>query len=105
MGWRRRSTPFLICLALGAVLVFFMLFHSLVRQKADSPALGVSRETVKSLGLTDLCLFTEARYMRHPSQADLHSAFQDHPTALEHFPSGSFGGYGAGIKRFYGSMD
>lgn len=41
------------------------------------------------LGLTDIALFTEARYTRHPSQADLHSAFQDHPVALEHFPSGS----------------
>lgn len=43
-----------------------------------------------TLGLTDLALFTEARYTRHPSQADLHSAFQDHPMALDHFPSGSF---------------
>jgi hypothetical protein len=41
------------------------------------------------LGLTDLALFTEARYTRNPSQADLHSAFQDHPLAIEHFPSGS----------------
>ena len=41
------------------------------------------------LGLTDLALFTEARYTRHPSQADLHSAFQDHPLALEHFTTGS----------------
>ena len=41
------------------------------------------------LGLVDLALFTEARYTRHPVQADLHSAFQDHPLALEHFPSGS----------------
>lgn len=41
------------------------------------------------LCLTDLALFTEARYTRHPSQADLHAAFQDHPLALEHFPSGS----------------
>ncbi|MBL8486999.1 MAG: hypothetical protein JNK22_07940 [Rhodocyclaceae bacterium] len=41
------------------------------------------------LGLTDPALFTEARYARHLSQADLHSAFQDHPLALEHFPSGS----------------
>jgi hypothetical protein len=41
------------------------------------------------LGLTDLSLFTEARYTRHPSQADLHSAFQDHPLAFEHFPSGA----------------
>jgi len=44
---------------------------------------------VQQLQLTDLCLFTEARYTRHPSMADLHSAFQDHPLALEHFPSGS----------------
>jgi len=48
-----------------------------------------SRNLVRELQLTDLCLFTEARYTRHPSMADLHSAFQDHPMALEHFPSGS----------------
>ncbi len=41
------------------------------------------------LGLTDPALFTEARYTRHLSRADLHSAFQDHPLAYEHFPSGS----------------
>lgn len=46
-------------------------------------------ELAGRLELTDLCLFTEARYTRHLSQADLHSAFQDHPVALEHFPSGS----------------
>ncbi|MCU7930933.1 MAG: hypothetical protein KZQ90_09035 [Candidatus Thiodiazotropha sp. (ex Codakia rugifera)] len=44
---------------------------------------------VRQFGLTDLALFTEARYTRHLSQSDLHSAFQDHPVALEHFPSGS----------------
>lgn len=44
---------------------------------------------VAQLRLTDLALFTEARYSRHPSQADLHAPFQDHPLAFEHFPSGS----------------
>lgn len=44
---------------------------------------------VSELGLTDLALFTEARYTRHWSLADRHSAFQDHPFALEHFPAGS----------------
>ena len=39
--------------------------------------------------LTDLSLFTEARYTRHLTQADRHTPFQDHPFALEHFPSGS----------------
>ncbi len=44
---------------------------------------------MRKLGITDLCLFTEARYTRHLSQVDWHSAFQDHPMSLEHFPSGS----------------
>jgi hypothetical protein len=39
--------------------------------------------------VTDLGLFTETRYTRHPSLADLHSPFQDSPLAMEHFPSGS----------------
>jgi hypothetical protein len=39
---------------------------------------------VRRLELTDLALFNEARYTRHPSQAD---AFA--PCALDHFPSGS----------------
>ena len=41
------------------------------------------------LELTDLAVWTEARYTRHPSQADLFSPFQDFPSSLEHFPAGS----------------
>ncbi|WP_411293302.1 hypothetical protein [Thiohalomonas denitrificans] len=59
-------------------------------QEAAAPQAAV--ELVRELRLTDLCLFTEARYTRHPSQADLHTPFQDHPLALEHFPSGSLVG-------------
>lgn len=44
---------------------------------------------VKTLGLADLCLFTEARHTRHITLADRHSPFQNHPMALDHFPSGS----------------
>jgi hypothetical protein len=47
------------------------------------------RALARRLELTDLALFTEARYTRHPSQADRFAAFQDHPMALDHFPSGS----------------
>jgi len=50
---------------------------------------AASRALVRELGLTDLSLFTEARYTRHPTQADWHAPFQDHPAALEHFPTGS----------------
>ena len=60
-----------------------------LRQPAAVEALWQRTGVVAKRGLTDLTLFTEARYTRHPSQADLHSAFQDHPLAFEHFPSGS----------------
>lgn len=50
---------------------------------------AASRDVVATLGLTDLALFNDARYSRNPSLADLHSAFQDGPVSLEHFPSGS----------------
>jgi hypothetical protein len=42
------------------------------------------------LGLTDLCVATEARYTRHPSVSDPIAPFMDHPGAIEHFPTGSF---------------
>ena len=52
-------------------------------------SLRAKQSLVAELGLTDLCLFTEARYTRNPTQADLNTAFQDHPLSLDHFPSGS----------------
>jgi hypothetical protein len=42
------------------------------------------------LGLTDLCVATEARYTRHPAVSDPIVPFMDHPGAVEHFPTGSF---------------
>ena len=45
---------------------------------------------VAGLGLTDLCIATEARYTRHPAVSDAMAPFMDHPGAIEHFPTGSF---------------
>jgi hypothetical protein len=56
---------------------------------------------VHRLGLTDLCLFTEASYTRHLSLADFHAAFQDSPMALEHFPSGSLVTHPQAAKKMY----
>jgi len=69
-------------LALGALLVTAdLLKPRLPREEAE--------HLTRALGLTDLALVTEARYLRHVSLADLHSAFQDHPVAVEHFPAGA----------------
>lgn len=51
--------------------------------------LPARRELVRVLSLTDLALWTEARYTRHPAMADIFSPFQDHPAAFDHFPAGS----------------
>jgi len=85
----RKSTAFLL-FTLGNAILLVLLLWSGRYASGDARAMReASRLMVQQLQLTDLCLFTEARYTRHPSMADLHSAFQDHPLALEHFPSGS----------------
>ena len=56
------------------------------RERTELPA---GQALVRALGLTDLALWSEARYTRHPSQADLFTAFQGFPGAPDHFPAGS----------------
>ena len=85
----RASDMVLAGLAAGVLALAATWAVSAAWVTADRPALARRAELVERLGLTDLALFTEARYTRHPSQSDRHSAFQDHPFAFEHFPSGS----------------
>lgn len=76
---------------LGMIVLAWALLildcHRLLERHAVHTSLA--RAVVRANQLTDPALFTEARYTRHPSQADRHAAFQDHPMALEHFPAGS----------------
>lgn len=78
-------------LALLLVLVVFLggalLWAN--RQLANRETLVANQQLVKQLQLTDLALWSEARYARHPSQADWFSPHQDFPSSLEHFPAGS----------------
>lgn len=84
--FRRGSTRAALALGLAA-LAFGATWLDGREEAVRSEA--ASRRLASGLGLTDLALFNEARYTRHPSQADRHAAFQDHPMALEHFPAGS----------------
>ncbi len=89
-----------------AGLLFLLTFVDAARQyNSRAATLAANALLVKKLGLTDLSLFTEARYTRHPSQADLHSAFQDHPMGLEHFPSGSLLPPPPGLGATYENLD
>ena len=85
---RKSSTAFAV-LATLLLLVAATQVHGYFGREGAQMALVAKVAMVSELGLTDLCLFTEARYTRHLSQADLHTPFQDHPLSLEHFPSGS----------------
>ena len=88
MSMRKSSMAFVL-LAAGAGLLALEAVHGLWRARADGPVREQTAKLAGVLGLTDIALFTEARYARHPSMADLHTAFQDHPVSLDHFPTGS----------------
>ena len=85
----RKSTLWFLYLAVSTTLLFVAFAHSAYQREQRHESLRTKAELVRDLELTDLCLFTEARYTRHPSQTDLHTPFQDHPLSLEHFPLGS----------------
>jgi hypothetical protein len=86
----RNSSIFFLSILSEAVLLGLLLTQASFSEAPQSDTLEHKASLVKNLRLTDLCLFTEARYTRHLSQSDLNTAFQDHPLSLEHFPSGSF---------------
>ncbi|MEN8180637.1 MAG: hypothetical protein ABFS39_18730 [Pseudomonadota bacterium] len=85
----RRSAVLLLLFAVSCVCILSSLIDARIQRDQAVGDLLQRTQLVKKLGLSDLALFTEARYTRHLSQADLHTAFQDHPLSLEHFPSGS----------------
>ncbi|MFN3885083.1 MAG: hypothetical protein ACK4Q4_10035 [Rhodocyclaceae bacterium] len=94
---------FVLASLVGAFALTFLDAARLRALRAEGSA--TSAMLVGRLGLTDPVLFTEARYTRHPTQADLQSAFQDHPVAFEHFPSGSLVPPPTGILRAYENLD
>ena len=71
-----------------AVLAMLLLSGQAVIRGRQSQR-EAKRLLVNQLMLTDFALWTEARYTRNPSQADLFTPFQDFPSAIEHFPAGS----------------
>ena len=73
-------------MVLLAILVMWSRGVARSRQVEEIPR---KQELVERLELTDLAIWTEARYTRHPSQADFFAPLQDGPSSLEHFPAGS----------------
>jgi hypothetical protein len=101
----RKSELFLLILAAQVVLLVLLFGHAFFRTAKDAVFLEEKREMMKSLGLADLCLFTEASYTRHLTQADLHTPFQDSPLSLEHFPSGALVRPPAALRKLNEKLD
>jgi hypothetical protein len=85
----RKSDLFLTYLWIILFLFCFTLVHAHVQQHRDAPLMAEKRRIVAEYELSDLALFTDARYTRHPGVADFNAPFQDYPFSFEHFPSGS----------------
>ncbi len=85
----RRSIKYLLLTTVNLVLFSLLPLHARYAQRSADAELKVQAVRLRGLQLTDLCLSTEARYTRHPALTDRHAPFQEHPLALEHFPSGS----------------
>lgn len=80
--------------ALGAVLaadlILLGVLHLATNAEREHREVEMEdkKALVQRLGLTDMALWSEARYTRHPSQADWFASFQDFPSSIEHFPAG-----------------
>ena len=101
----RKSDYYFILLFINFLFIGYLVLWSYSTRKEHQQQYVKDRKIVREFGLTDLCLFTEARYTRHISQADLHSPFQDSPMTMEHFPSGSFISPPPVLRGFHDRVD
>ena len=86
----RPSRLFLLIILLVLMIDGAIIQHINARKELYLENGHITNTVTAGLGLTDLCLSTEARYTRHPAVSDPIVPFMDHPGAIEHFPSGSF---------------
>jgi len=80
---------FISILFFQIILLLLLTGNGMLSLRRMQPQLAENQKLAKALQLTDLAIWTEARYTRHPSQADFFSPFQDFPACMEHFPAGS----------------
>lgn len=85
----RRSALFLALAGVPALVLMVAIASSPSGLAPVPGRIERSRELARALRVTDLCIFTEAPYTRHPALVDRAQPFQDSPFLPDHFPSGS----------------
>lgn len=101
----RRSTAYLLYIGLNLFLAGAFLFHASHRRARLDTDIREAASLAGRLGLTDICLTTEANYTRHPTQADIHTPFLDGPFGFDHFPSGAVIGPPAHLGKRHEKRD
>ena len=93
-GTGRPSTTRLTALALVSVVCALGLLAVAgdARARRDEGASGRTARSAlaRALGLPDLALSSDARWLRHPSQAEPAAAISDAPGALDVDPAGAW---------------
>lgn len=86
----RPSLRFFLVLIICLAVQLFLAQAAKQRLLARDGSEQMARDVVAYLGLSDLCISTDARYIRNLAVTDPLAPFMDHPGAIEHFPGGSF---------------
>jgi hypothetical protein len=84
-----RVRLFACLIALEVLALAYLVAAGHFSEARMAPVRRDNQKLVQAFVLTDLAIWTGARYTRHLSQADVFSAFQDGLGALEHFPAGA----------------
>jgi len=86
----RPVTRLFILLVVGISLQVWLVQAAHRSQQARTASEQQMQAIVAHLGLSDLCIATDARYIRNPAVTDPVAPYMDHPGDIEHFPTGSF---------------
>ncbi|MEK6659103.1 MAG: hypothetical protein AABY36_05420 [Campylobacterota bacterium] len=83
-----KKSEFLLYSFFALTTLFFIEVGYLYTAKSvNVDALDKKKEFVKSLGIPDLAISTEASYVRHRSLSDFFSIYRDDGTLREYFAS------------------
>ena len=85
----RPSTIFILCICCVALFCAILLKEQEIKVSERQLVDQDLKKIVSFLGVTDICVATDARYLRHLSVTDPVAPFMDDPRALEYFPSSS----------------
>lgn len=86
----RPSVLFFIVIFFCAGVQFGLIGMAEHRLESSAEGERKMRQAVDTFGLSDLCIATDARYIRNPAVTDRIAPYMDHPGGIEHFPTGSF---------------